>query len=70
MFRRLRTYLAEKLKSNAKETTIENSSMFPVILDITSHAINTLPVNGLTVNGLTTNGYCVTFNRYSVIANG
>ena len=57
-------YLAEKLKFSVKETTIKNLKTFPLVLDITSDVIR------LNINGLTVNGYCVTSNRYSVIANG
>ena len=32
-------YLAEKLKYSGKETTIEHSSMFSLVLDITSNVI-------------------------------
>ena len=52
-------YLADKFKFSAEDTTFENSSTFPFVLDITSDIIR------LTINGLTVNGYCVTSNRYS-----
>ena len=39
VFRRLRTYLTEKLQLSAEETTIENSGTFSLVLDITSDVI-------------------------------